>query len=569
MDTTVRNLAVAEYIAAFTNWLTSAPPGEVITVVATVVIAFATVATNRVARIANSRQNKESIQSLKREREEKLVNLANFILEHRELFYNTPYPLYDKSDCYEAIISFNIWVSEETRTKKIDRHNFVIVRERKNHNNILSFTFIGEHKVNPMSIEVDKEPEFRSNSDKWGALFDALKSSLNIALIRPNEYQLSMHSYYEMESKEIEESTGLSGMVVGHVGMNSEADRKLVDAILSINIDSVKKLIGEITHIDARDIEGKTFLHHAVEDAHNQIISDKNYSVSQNKEFLHKGISRNYARQMQNDLNCIISILVDEGADVNAKDNRGTPIIYSAASVNNPKAIYILETSGADVNSIANHNNGTAIHIASYSGWDDVVEKLMEHGAKVHSRDSRGETPLHMAAASGWASTIEKLIEHGSSVNDKSKFGETPLHKASLSEDLDSVEMLIQHGAKRGINDKDEIGETPLHNASWSGSKTIIEILIRHKADINVENEKGETPLHIAINNIWFNSDLYQMIADTLIRHGADRSHKDKNGNSPDDLILKLNNRHRWYYILLDTYEQKIKPIFYRPAMRK
>ena len=560
MDNTLQILEVANSTTPSSGWSWDAI-GTMLMVVATFCVAGTTFFTGYLALVANRRQEKERSENLKRERAERLVNLINFILEHKELLYNKTYPMYDKDECYETVIGFNVMDHEKIYTKKTTHHNFVIVRERGNNDNILSFTFIGEYRVDPMSVDIDMEPEYDPGSEKWEKLFDALIKSLNLALFQTKFAQSGMREYYEMDTEVLNKITGLFGEVRGHVGMNSKFDRKLVNAILSIDVKSVKKLVKKITHIDARDMEGKTFIHYAVRDAHSQIISNENLSFNE-EEATHKGISKTHVMKMQKDLNLIISILIDEGADVNAKDNRGNSVIYYAASTNNPQAIYILETSGSDVNAVSNHNGGTAIYAASHNGWDDVVEKLIQHGAKLDCRDSDGEPPLHMASASGWASTIKKLIDHGLSIEDRNKFEETPLHKASLSEDIDAVDVLVQSGAKRGINDKDELGETPLHNASWQGSVPMIKTLIRHGADTDIRNKKGETPLHIALRNIGVDSGRYAAAADALIEHGADLFCKDKNGDSPDYLILKLINRHRWYHTILDELKQKLNAFF-------
>ena len=565
MDTILQNLAdVVEYIAAIIKWMISVISGEALTAFATICVAIATGFTLRIAKISNKRQEKERYENLKSERAEKLVNLTNFMLQNRELFNNAEYPISDRSGLYEAIIRFNFGSHKERRTRKINRYNFVIVRNKNDHGAILSFSYMGDYKVEPMSIEIDKEPELDSEPEKWDMLFDALKSSINRALIGSGYYLPPMLPYYSMNSQTIKETIGSPIEAKGHAIMNSTVDRSLVDAILKINVKSVKKLVKSITHIDARDMKGKTFLHYAVQDAHNQILSDKNYSTDE-KENLHRGISKEYAFKMQKDLNEIISILIDKNADVNAKDNRGTPIIYCAASVNNPWAIYMLGTAGADVNAISDYNNGAAIHIASYSGWDDVVEKLIEHGADVHCRDLTGKTPLHMASAEGWASTIGKLIQHGLSIDDTDSSGETPLHKASSSSSLSAVKELIQHGAKKGVNDKNEIGETPLHKASSWGPDTIIDTLISIGSDINVKNNRGETPLHIAIRDSQFETNRDQPTVDALLRHGADLYCVDISGVSPYDLI----NRNRWDYILLDKLNQECMKIYLRFIKRE
>ena len=42
-------------------------------------------------------------------------------------------------------------------------------------------------------------------------------------------------------------------------------------------------------------------------------------------------------------------------------------------------------------------------------------------------------------------------------------------------------------------------GNTPLFTAIESGNKNLVEYLVEHRVDINKENNKGKTPLLMAI----------------------------------------------------------------------
>lgn len=63
----------------------------------------------------------------------------------------------------------------------------------------------------------------------------------------------------------------------------------------------------------------------------------------------------------------VIELLVQNGADVNQKDNNGTANLHSAAYLGDGKTVEILVHNFADVN-IENKNGETALHIATFIG---------------------------------------------------------------------------------------------------------------------------------------------------------------------------------------------------------
>ena len=83
--------------------------------------------------------------------------------------------------------------------------------------------------------------------------------------------------------------------------------------------------------------------------------------------------------------NEIVKLLLDRGADVNAKDSYGwTPLLYAAAHGKN-EIVKLLLDRGADVNVKANDGK-TALSIAESSSYikfeSDIAKLLREAGAK-------------------------------------------------------------------------------------------------------------------------------------------------------------------------------------------
>jgi ankyrin repeat protein len=91
----------------------------------------------------------------------------------------------------------------------------------------------------------------------------------------------------------------------------------------------------------------------------------------------------------------------------------------------------------------------------------------------------------------------------------------TPLHLAVRDNSVEIIEMLLAFGANTTI--KDIRGNTGLHMATATRSSECLKILAENssKDDLNVHNNFGITPLHIAM----MNDDTACM--DILLRYGA------------------------------------------------
>ena len=88
---------------------------------------------------------------------------------------------------------------------------------------------------------------------------------------------------------------------------------------------------------------------------------------------------------------------------------------------------------------------------------------------------------------------IKYLIANGSNINNNSNVKKiTPIHLATMNPSEITIEpliFLIQHGAN--INVQDEDGNTPLFWAYGSGDKQIVLLLKEAGADENIKNHKG------------------------------------------------------------------------------
>ena len=76
-----------------------------------------------------------------------------------------------------------------------------------------------------------------------------------------------------------------------------------------------------------------------------------------------------------------VKSLIEEGADINAKDASGNTPLYYAIQQRNEDIAELLIAKGADVNA-KNKSGQTALDIAIDQDHTGIVELLRKHGAK-------------------------------------------------------------------------------------------------------------------------------------------------------------------------------------------
>lgn len=244
----------------------------------------------------------------------------------------------------------------------------------------------------------------------------------------------------------------------------------------------------------------------------------------------------------------VAEFLLAKGAEIDAKHHRWglTPLMHAHAL----PVVELLVSKGADVHAALEPSGRTKLHMACLAGDRDIAEFLIRKGANVNLKTNSGATPLSQAASAGHADVIELLIGKGADVNVPDARGRTPLALARQGKHPEAVRILRQHGAKDSLHDlmaagdMDEVkrliaegaeingtdgnGQTPLHLAVLAGRKDIVELLIAQGADPNAKaNTWDTTPLIAALRNG------HENIAKLLIAKGADVTAKGRGDYTP------------------------------------
>jgi len=132
-----------------------------------------------------------------------------------------------------------------------------------------------------------------------------------------------------------------------------------------------------------------------------------------------------------------------------------------------------------------------------------IAELLDKKGVKLDEPDAHGNTPLNYACAMGISEElILKMIDHGASCNIANKTGAMPLNHAVYSKlSTNILKAIVKHGGD--VNYQNESGGTALQVACvCKAGLSIVECLIDELgADSDLANHHGNTPLMFAIRN--------------------------------------------------------------------
>lgn len=244
------------------------------------------------------------------------------------------------------------------------------------------------------------------------------------------------------------------------------------------------------------------------------------------------------AAENEFDVSNLVTMLLDQGADVHRRDDTGRTALHRAASVENFETVRILLERGADINAKA-PPGFTALHEAVFKGRLSTIRRLLDFGADIEAADDMGQNALHwiISFPEHAPAVLEILLQYGANINARDDVGETVLHHA-VGEGIKLihiVELLLQNSADANIADDD--GVTPLHSVClYQDSPEMIHLLLCHGADINARTKDEETPLHLALRN----SKPSKATVELLLKRGACVHLKDVDGLTPLHIAARI-----------------------------
>ncbi|KAJ2979724.1 hypothetical protein NQ176_g3080 [Zarea fungicola] len=170
----------------------------------------------------------------------------------------------------------------------------------------------------------------------------------------------------------------------------------------------------------------------------------------------------------------IVGLLLDKGANVEAKNivgftpllmattNEGRTIVQPTVSIYANHTIKLMYAQKAIVTLLLDKGAKieardelyqTPLMLAASNGNYVVVRLLVDKGAEVNARDRFGQTPLYCAAASGDETVVQILLDAGADIDSEDTNGMTALQVAAHRGNAEVMRLLVNNGAKLDAND--------------------------------------------------------------------------------------------------------------------
>ncbi|KAF5353782.1 hypothetical protein D9758_010620 [Tetrapyrgos nigripes] len=191
----------------------------------------------------------------------------------------------------------------------------------------------------------------------------------------------------------------------------------------------------------------------------------------------------------------IVKVLVDNGADVNAREGYHGCALQAAAYRGKLDVVKYLVEKGADVNAKGGQY-GFALQAAAYREKLDVVKYLVEKGADVNAKGGEIVFALQAAAFRGDLDIVKCLVEKGADVNAEGGYFGFALQAAAHRGPLDIVKYLVEKGAD--VNAKGGYYGFALQAAAYQGDLDTVKYLVEKGADVNAKGGKYGSALKAA-----------------------------------------------------------------------
>ncbi|CAB0038883.1 unnamed protein product [Trichogramma brassicae] len=255
-----------------------------------------------------------------------------------------------------------------------------------------------------------------------------------------------------------------------------------------------------------------------------------------------------------------------DGIDVNYTDKSKLTHFHVACKFGRIGVVKKFLELGQDPNLIWPEEKRSPLHLAIERRQREVSELLLRAGADPNSVDNDGMTPLiAICEYHGDVDLARMLFEFSDKkyrvpVDHLDKYKNTPLHLALNYDNTELARFLLEMGADPNLADGND-GNNGLHHVCrmGEGNNGLADMIFGNDdykpLPINAQNDKGNTPLHLAVKSGASN------MVEVLLRHGADSNATNKKGMTPLHLICKKYSDPTMLNLFLRVNEELGRPV--------
>lgn len=228
----------------------------------------------------------------------------------------------------------------------------------------------------------------------------------------------------------------------------------------------------------------------------------------------------------------LVDRLIKAGAKANAKNEFGATPMTEAANTGNAAIMKKLLDAGGDANTVQ-VDGQTLLMVLARGSHVDTARLLMERGANVNATEQqRKQTALMWAAAENQPGMVKELLAHGADPNLRAVVNNTATANYST---YGPLEWPANVSSEPRAAPRNPGGLTALLYATREGCSACVKALVAGKANLDMPDPEGVTPLIMAITNLHFDA------AAELIKGGANPDRWDLWGRNPLYCAVDMN----------------------------
>jgi len=315
-------------------------------------------------------------------------------------------------------------------------------------------------------------------------------------------------------------------------------------AITNSDLDTLRKLIASKASVDAKNGQKQTPLEFALTSSRFPaalVLLQAGAKLNASEDYVSKALMT-AASAGETEL---LRVLITAKVDVNTVSKKGNTALSSAIHNNHTLTAQVLIGAGARFDPKADYLHRVLFDVAT-RGEAPMLRLLMSLKASVD--DKKGRSLMDLAQLKGHTEvidlllstrqadpasqalteqstalfraihdnddvTIRQLLAAKASINTTNEHGHTPLEYALRLSMIGPAKTLVKAGAH--LSTKDPFFTSTLFTAANINDVEMVQMLVDAKADVNVANKNGRTPLDIVLGVG------YSSVAQVLLQAGA------------------------------------------------